>query len=912
MKKAFLFVLFLFSFTFAEVSAPSLAKWLWTSEKFEDSRNQQKLFRQEFDVNGEIKCATINWVIDDEGALTINGSNVEDGKKSRNAWPKCSEVTAFVKQGRNAIACDVDNHIGVGGLVAHLEIEYADGRVQDICTNGDWRATMKKAEGWRLVGFNDANWEKARAFADISVYPWAIIYPMERLLTRDEVAARNALYARRNQRGLEIKRKLANLEKPKSSVLYENGRPFFKIGKKTFPVIIYSASDHIIYDNRTWRDQVKMLCKSGILVHAVTINVNDSIWKSDGTLDLDAAEKIVQDYLELAPDTYLSVGINFSRMPLWWRAKHPEECVDYANGGRDLKETNVQRNFVAPSFASKLWLKETDEIITKIVKRLEASPLSARIFSYRLDYGIYTEWHYYGMPKAMPDVSRPMQEAFCDYLKKKYKTEAALRKAWGDSKATFENAVPLKDERMKTSAGQLRSPEKERKVLDYLDCQGMVVRDLCINMNRAAKKASNGRALVGNYCGYFFCMNYPAEGWHLHNDEILDDAATDFQISPFNYGADFRALGQDGHPRSLADSYRTRGKLCILESDTRTHLEPNTGGHTFATNDEESIALLSRDLANAYAHGTGLWFMDFAKSWYMTPKLQEFFLKNMQTFLNHKGDYSSAAEVAVIGDFDSVPFHATETNPSAANFSITNETPREIAHCQIPYDMLSFGDLSKPNVKEYKVYVFLNNYFVSPEKRAVIDNLKRNGHTLLWMHAPGYFTESKASVKNIESLTGMKVKLMKGEARLQLLLSQGVGTEPRNLMYAPVFVIQDKSAKVFGNIMVDGKRQPALAVKKQNGWTSVLCTVPYMPREAFAEIFKEAGVFRYCDSQEGVVYANESMLMLHTGNAGKYTLHFPQKVKWSLFFPEKKDYATSNTLEFNAKAHTTYFFQISI
>ena len=85
--------------------------------------------------------------------------------------------------------------------------------------------------------------------------------------------------------------------------------------------------------------------------------------------------------------------------------------------------------------------------------------------------------------------------------------------------------------------------------------------------------------------------------------------------------------------------------------------------------------------------------------------------------------------------------------------------------------------------------------------------------------------------------------------------------------------------------------------------------MPYLPREALAEIFKEAGVFQYSDSKEGVVYANASMLMLHTGKAGKYNLRFPKKVKWSLFFPESKELGHSDALEFDAKAHTTYFFQ---
>ena len=406
------------------------------------------------------------------------------------------------------------------------------------------------------------------------------------------------------------------------------------------------------------------------------------------------------------------------------------------------------------------------------------------------------------------------------------------------------------------------------------------------------------------------CMNYPAEGWHLMNDQILDDPATDFQISPFNYGADFRALGRSGHVRSLADSYRARGKLCILESDTRTHLEPNTGGHTFATNEEESIALLARDIASCYSHGTGMWFMDFSNCWYMTPGLQDFFL-DMRRFIDRDGDFSSVAEVAVVGDFESVPFHAIESNPNTATYSASVETPRELAHCQVPYDMLSFGDLSKPGAREYKVYVFLNNYLVTPARREVIDSLKKNGHYLVWAHLPGYFTADSASLENTERLTGFRLAPVDGELEPRLLLPDGAsaGTSAK-VPFAPAAQIADETAETLGRLASKERQLPAAGIKRHGDWTGVLCTSPYLPRQLLGEIFRRAGIFRYCDTPDAMVYANASMVMLHTGRAGRHVLHWPAKAKWTQFFPERKTMAADDTLEFDAKAHTTYFFAL--
>ena len=895
----------------AEVPAPSRARWLWTHEKFEDSRNQKRCFRAEFTAEEGLKKATLVYVYDDLCTLTVNGVDVErQCRLVRKAWPKRAEVTKAVRAGGNAIAAEIVNQIGMGGLVAHLELEYADGRIQDFYTDGRWKCSRKASGAWRQPGYDDRAWEAVNAFCDISENIWAYIYPMRMLLDRAENRALEALYARRQARGLALQKRLADEPKPVCAAEYADGRVFMRIGGKRLPLVVYAATTHLLYDNAKWRAQVAMMAESGIALHAATIDVNDAIWKPDGTVDTEAAAKIVQDYLEMAPGVYLSVGISFARPPYWWRARHPEECIDYANGGRNLNETHVQRNFAAPSYASAAWLEDTQSVITQIVRKLESTPLAARIFSYRVDSGVYTEWHYYGMPAAMPDCSRPMTEAFRRFLKRKYATEAALREAWGDHAADFASAsVPGKAERLATGAGRLRSTVSERKVLDYFECMGEVERDCVLAMNRAAKRACGGRVPIGNYYGYFFGMNYPAEGWHLRNDEILDDPATGFQISPNQYGADFRALGRYGSVRALADSYRLRGKFCIIEADTRTFVEPNTGGHTFATDEEESIALLARDFAHAFAHGCGLWFMDFSRGWYMPPKIQEFFRKDVSRLLKHAGDFGSAAEVAVVGDFDSVPIHAIEENPNCANYAISMETPRELGACQIPYDMLSFGDLAKPGCRDYKVYLFLNNYLMTPEKHAVVERLKRGGHTLVWTHVPGYFTERQADLADTAALTGIALKALPGEAKPRLFLKGGaVADTNRSLPFSPVAAIADGKAEVLGEIESGGRR-PALAWKAQQGWNSVLCTTPYLPRQALKAIFAKAGVFRYCDNDDAAVYANASMVMLHTGKAGRYTLRFPRKVRWQCLFPEERTMAKgADTLVLQAKANTTYFF----
>ena len=56
-------------------------------------------------------------------------------------------------------------------------------------------------------------------------------------------------------------------------------------------------------------------------------------------------------------------------------------------------------------------------------------------------------------------------------------------------------------------------------------------------------EACGGRALVGNYYGYFFGMPFRAEGWHLETDAVLDSPYVDFLCSPYDYAPPSRGAG---------------------------------------------------------------------------------------------------------------------------------------------------------------------------------------------------------------------------------------------------------------------------------------------------------------------------------------------------------------------------------
>ena len=99
--------------------------------------------------------------------------------------------------------------------------------------------------------------------------------------------------------------------------------------------------------------------------------------------------------------------------------------------------------------------------------------------------------------------------------------------------------------------------------------------------------------------------------------------------------------------------------------------------------------------------------------------------------------------------------------------------------------------------------------------------------------------------------------------------------------------------------------------KNADGSTTYLCCAPYVSASELRRIAKEIGVHIYCDSDEGVVFANNSMISFHTGTPGEYTLKAKTPVKWTMVFPEKRAYPEKQAeLTFTASDPNTYIFTI--
>jgi hypothetical protein len=223
--------------------------------------------------------------------------------------------------------------------------------------------------------------------------------------------------------------------------------------------------------------------------------------------------------------------------------------------------------------------------------------------------------------------------------------------------------------------------------------------------------------------------------------------------------------------------------------------------------------------------------------------------------------------------------------------------------------------MDNPKLRDFKVYIFLNTFRVTPEQRAAIHaRLKRNGATAVWVYAPGYIAAEKLSVDDMRALTGIQIAESgtMGELRVDIrsydhAFTRGLnpgfayGTDvnvenisrwydhqfylkdPRDpgllrslpgFSIGPRFYAKDPEATVLGTLA--GVDEPGLVVKKQDGWTSVYSSAPILPSELIRGIAQAAGGHIYSDAND-IVYASRKVLAIYAPGGGTRTVRLPAK-----------------------------------
>ena len=219
-----------------------------------------------------------------------------------------------------------------------------------------------------------------------------------------------------------------------------------------------------------------------------------------------------------------------------------------------------------------------------------------------------------------------------------------------------------------------------------------------------------------------------------------------------------------------------------------------------------------------------------------------------------------------------------------------------------PVDYYFHNDMARGDMPDYKLYLMLNQYYLTDDEReAIFAKARRNHAVVVWLYAPGFINPNAPRVMdkaNIEKTVGMRVReidetffphfrvesdshpcLRRASATrrygvIDRDVHSNIWISPSVLppVYAnPGFEIDDPDATVLGRYCHNGRA--AMAMTEKNGFASVYCAAQVMRSDLIASLAEWAGCHLFMHGDD-VLYANENFVCVHAKDDGARTIYF--------------------------------------
>lgn len=771
-----------------------------------------------------------------------------------------------------------------------------------------------------------------------------------------------------------------------------DGAPTIVVDGKAIPPMMMTMTEYDIYDHD--RAYIRKLGESGLKVFFMVCRT-DWLLPPDpaknepgGVARAKAAMKLI---LEEVPDAYLVYRLVVSP-PVDWVNAHPEEQILYSDGShRPTTCTTCSRLPTTPSvkvdgmfsLSSEKWRVRAEAEIASFLGEMKKTQEYERVIGIFLGAGATSEWAHsqvlFTADGAYGDFSEPFRTEYEKFLRKKYGTCENLRKAWRRPDATFEKPlIPTREEREYELgvdelislalvhrdgliARDLPKFDKDAKgpynlgtflnvdqclhVEDFFLAWNEAIANTILRFARVTKK-TDPRLLVGAFYGGLGGCNYHDGGTLTGTLKLIDSPDIDFLANPGTYNN--REPGGAEALRTLYDSYFLRDKLFVNEDDNRTYrAEDLEGWRKWGYFDvEDSIGALKRCFGATLASGVHAWWFDQGGNhWNVTNKPSAYYYDDPKIFRlfaaqqeiareAYTRDRTKHSEIAFIVDMESIPVTSRFHNRTVLDYYRVTDIPRIGA----PADFYFLDDIANPKMPDYKLYVMLNDYWLTEaERTAIWAKAKKNGAAILWVYAPGFIdpnADRRMSAENISKTIGMTVKMEEKtfvpyfsvNRRSHPLLARATNgrrygvldREVRfNLRHSdiippryvnPTFYVDDPSATTLGEFCAD--RRTALAVKEIDGVKSIYCAGMVVRSDLLASIAEGVGCHIYT-TRDDIFYANDNYVTIHATGDGLRTIRFKKRCSPYEVY-EKRCYAKNvEELTVEMKHGETLTFDIS-
>ncbi len=668
-----------------------------------------------------------------------------------------------------------------------------------------------------------------------------------------------------------IRREVVRIPAEAPQVIVRNGIPTLVRDHRVYPPVFFfgNASDESRLD--VVLEEIKYAAEAGIgvFVHYVDLEVNKD---GDVAEAVKFASYLLKRTLEVAPDAQVIFRTVFSAASGWENVYRKAKYVSESGGLGD------------PSVCDNEYWEDAERCLSNFIAKLAETPHASQIMGVHLERG---EWFFaagWGY-----DTSIAAQEAFRDWVRMRYRNDSiALCASWFDGQAQFETlTAPDFSSEVRSGEEFVRTGRKTRRWVDYHLFLSDITVERIGKLAHVAKKASEGRYLVGVSYGYTFEWSHPASG-HLSLGKLLRNPEVDFIAGPPSY-KNREPGGTCPFPGPI-DSFALNGKLYVSEEDFKTPItakfEPDDFNPVMKT--PQSLETVHwRGLGAGLAHGGGVCWMDlWGNGWLRSPGIWERATQVKEALVNRMAVPLGDPDVAVFIDERSLAYLVDQRA-----FSLLVQNVREsVLRSGLSAGFYLLSDLAhREQFPEAKVYVFLNAWDIRPEVRSAIKSrLQRDNKVLFWMYTAGLFDTGRDALERVREVTGIALKRQPfasksgtaivhrkhplSEAFPESVLIEGGQLEPS------YFAIPEDSM-VLGEYTATGL--PSFVLREfnddpKNKWCSVFLGEPVVTPALFRALGELAGAHVW-NFQEDLVHARLPFVTLHARGAGNRIVALPEK-----------------------------------
>ena len=913
-------------------------KWIWS--RFGKGPDYAYIwFERTFELEEKPVYAALGLMADDKSEIYINGERV--GATFRYSIPDKFIITDQLQKGKNTISVRVYNLDSAAGLCADLYWKNANGKEGFVLTDKQWlchengKSTAKPAAiKSPTVELGDpadtAPWSAYIGFIYVGPRGRFTLISSENgtftaKMDRSVISLfRTLLFERRTASGKKQKFLLpASMTKNSDgtvTVTYPKIRPaqepskvyliddfweisgdkalaelpavavkptefqkaeFVNIGTRTMLKFRGKLWNPAFYLNR-YPERKEAIQKIGINSYHLHCEFTD-IWRGLNQYDFTKFDSLLEQLVTMDPEAIFILDIGLY-MPDWWLEAYPEEASAYFEGTRRNTYDDVQ------ALASKRWLKDSEVPIKAILDHLRKKGYADRIWAFNLTNGRGSEWFWGGASagtdfyrkRAHPGFSPADYKTFRAMLRKRYRDDKTLAKAWNMPGVTVETAKMANPTlRKKGSVGSLFDPTKDAQLMDWFRFRNESLAEAINYFGHFFKKETGNGPLIGCYYGYWVTLaesGYRSQLITGHNGFMtcLRDDAVDFFRAPSRYN--YRRPGDPNGIMMPYSSFMYHNKVVFIENDQRTAYAPSQGDSNdiYACRPStpiESVGQINREFG--MAHATGV-----AHYWYENPP-GSFYEPAIVAVLDEQ--YKAAAKLPPVKGFTPVETSIV-CDVESIYYSIDGDKGifppaiKGISHhfnrLGAPFSNVVVDDLvEKGRAPAHKCYIMFPTLVLTKAQRAALkERFEREKATVLWLYSAGSsYPDKGPSAENCGDFLGIKFK-MDTKVQTVNLVWDGKKFESQ-FMNAPWFFPVSGYDSVLAK---DDKGRPAVVMKKVNGATHVFSALPDLPKSLIDKILKHAGVFQYVKTFNDPVWAGNDLVTLHAATGGMKQIFLPK------------------------------------